>query len=136
RISINKTTIYKILMLIYAFMVYPPYILSLLPEWNSFYTNVGKMAFYFGVILLFIRLLNGRIPKIFFAILGFTGWLFLCDLFNGISGLPPALFEMVKIFGVVCVISILYKNGKELVFFDSWSLYFDILVVTNLISLF
>ncbi len=123
-------------MLIYAFMVYPPYILSLLPEWNSFYTNVGKMAFYFGVILLFIRLLNGRIPKIFLAILGFTGWLLLCDLLNGISGLPPALFEMVKILGVVCAISILYKNGKELVFFDSWSLYFDILVVTNLISLF
>lgn len=135
-VRIKKTTVFKVLMLIYAFMIYPPYILSLLPEWNSFYTNVGKMALYVGILLIFVRFMNSRMPKILIAIFGFTGWLFLCDVFNDISGFPPALFEMVKILGVVCVIFMLYKAGIESVFFDSWSFYFDILVIANLISLF
>ena len=124
------------MLLLYAIVIYPPYIMSLLPQWSSLYTNLSKAAFYSGVVLIAIGLLRRKISKIYFSIVLFTVWLFFCDMMNGLGGMPPALFEMVKILGVCSLLKILYRYKYEEVFFDVWGIYYFLIVTINCITLF
>ena len=125
---------FKVVMIIYIFIIAPPYIFSVLPEYSTPISVLNKVAFLISFAIVAYYFSKRRPSRIIILSIAFTLWIAFCDLLNNNSGIPAVINEMIKIIGLSCVIELTYNSPKFDIAFNKWADYFFIISVVNLAS--